>query len=503
MQLQKQIEDLEKDLLIKEGLPHLFLFKWYSWAREFFESTNRENFLCAANQVSKSSTQIRKCIEWAGNKELWPKLWPTHTPNAFWYFYPTFDVATSEFTLKWLQFLPRGEFKSDPEYGWEAIFERKQIKQIVFNSGITVYFKAYSQKIEDLQAGTVFALFADEEMPIDFLAELQFRLVAVGGYFHMVFTATLGQDYWRRVIQPEGSDEELHMHAFKKQISMYDCLYYEDGTPSHWSVEKIRRIEQRCGTRSEADRRVHGKFVVSGGLKFESFDREKNTVESHPLPKDWFVYAGVDCGSGGEKGHPAAIVFVAVAPNYRQARVFMAWRGDYQVTTALDIFEKYLEMRGNLRPVVSSYDTAAKDFYTIATSRGESFVPADKRQDKGTDMLNSLFKNEVLKVQRGDPEREKLIVELSSVLKTTPKTVSRDDLCDALRYCLMPVPWDWSVIDEYLLRNSSEMEILRETPVILETNEEFVLKRRRGEPHETMLDHIETELEMWNELYEN
>ena len=82
-------------------LPHRYGYPWYGWARSFYESRQHESFLCAANQIGKSSTQIRKMIEWAGNKKLWPKLWTTE-PRQFWYLYPNKDTATIEVDLKWI-----------------------------------------------------------------------------------------------------------------------------------------------------------------------------------------------------------------------------------------------------------------------------------------------------------------------------------------------------------------------------------------------------------------
>jgi hypothetical protein len=445
---------------------------------------------------------IRKCIEWATNKELWPELWPHSEPNQFWYFYPNYDVATSEFYTKWKLFMPKGSFANDPTYGWSPNIDRKQIKSISFNSGVTVYFKAYSQKVEDIQAGTVYAIFADEEMPLEFLPECQLRMAAVYGYFHMGFTATLGQDYFRRTIQPEGPDEELHPDALKLQISMYDCLTYEDGTPSHWTLEKIRKVEQTCGSKTEVLRRVHGKFVVSGGLKFESFDREKNTTPPHPIPKSWLIYSGVDIGTGGERGHPAAIVFVAVSPDYRRARVFKAWRGDGLLTTVNDILEKYIELRGPMRPIVESYDFASKDFHTVASQRGFSFIGANKKQDIGTDSINALFKNEALKIQRGDSELEKLCVELTSVLKNSNKTMAKDDLVDALRYAIMAISFDWDGIVQDYLEMNSETNILSEKIEIEETETERRMRERMGLVEKNREDYLEAEINGWNELYE-
>jgi hypothetical protein len=246
---------------------------------------------------------------------------------------------------------------------------------------------------------------------------------------------------------------------------------------------------------------VYGRFVISGGLKFESFDRNKNTVEAHPLPRSWHVYVGIDYGSGGERGHPAAIVFVGVSPDFKQGRVFKAWRGDGQVTSSPTILDKLEEMRGNLTPVLQVYDYSAKDLFTIASSRNIALTPADKKQDAGTDMLNSLFKNEMIKIQRGDPECEKLCIELTSLLKNTSKTSAHDNLCDALRYVCKSIPWDWTAIDDYLARQ--EKDVISEQVITEETPEERRMRERRGDFGKDSLDPIEQEILGWNDLYES
>src|SRR4051812_44697529 len=86
----------ERQLKLRIGLPHLHGWKWYPWARAFFESTRKLNFLCAANQISKSSTQIRKCIDWATDRSKWDRLWPGRRPVQFWYLYPTSAQANVE-----------------------------------------------------------------------------------------------------------------------------------------------------------------------------------------------------------------------------------------------------------------------------------------------------------------------------------------------------------------------------------------------------------------------
>lgn len=489
----------EKALKERELLPHRHLYPWYKWAWDFFTSTEHKYFLTAANQASKSSTQIRKCIEWATNKKLWPALWKGK-PNLFWYFYPNFKTAREELETKWRQFLPTDPH--DKEFGYTLRMSKDNI-EIAFVSGVRVVFRAYSQGASALQAGSVYATFLDEECPEDLMPEISMRSAATNGYLHAVFTATLGQEYWRKTMEPQSDMEEIHKDAVKRQISLYDCAKYKDGSPSPWTPERIRQVEGMCGTKAEIDRRVHGKFVVVGGRKFEAFQRERDMCEPLPIPAEWHVYGGADYGSGGERGHPSAILFVACSPDYKQGRVFRGWRGDGIVTTAADLLDKYIEIRGKLSPHCQVYDHSARDFYVIASSKGETFMPADKSREDGTAIVNSLFKNEMLKIQRGDPELEKLSVELSSLLESTQKQIAKDDLCDVLRYICKAIPWNWSAAEDYIRSRRTEAEILAQIPVAVETEFQREVRERRGmRTAQTPVDEIDKEMQEWNALYE-
>ncbi len=440
------VRALERKLYLKENLPHLHGWKWYPWAWEFFKSENRMNFLCAANQISKSSTQIRKCIDWATNPDEWSR-WPT-PPRQFWYFYPTMDVATIEWRTKWVkEFMPKAEFKDHAQYGWdEELGTGKKIKAIHFKSGVSVYFKSYEMDASALQTASVHAMFCDEELPVHLYDELLLRMASasVQGHFHMVFTATIGQEFWREVIEEKGQAEKLAT-AFKRQVSMYDCLEYMDGTPSSWTKQLIDDVKARCKSEAEILRRVYGRFVLDADLKYEGFSRTRNVKPDHKLPPNWLVYSGVDIGSGGSKSHPAAIVFVGVKPDFTEGRVFLGWRGDGVETTAADILQKYRILRGPMKPVLQSYDWAAKDFFTIASRIGESFQPAEKSTEIGEQTLNSLFKNGMLSIYESY-ELMKLVNELMSLKRSTHKQHAKDDMVDALRYAVAKVPWDFSYI---------------------------------------------------------
>lgn len=494
--LQQKLILKEKEIELQEGLPFLHGWKWYKWARDFYESTNRQNFLTAANQASKSSTQIRKCINWATDQSLWPELW-SQKPNQFWYFYPSMSVADIEFEKKWKQFLPQGKFKDDPVYGWTSSKKDKHIHQIDFKSGVTVYFKSYKQNETDLQTGTVFAMFCDEEMPVDLYDELSFRLSATDGYFHMVFTATLGQDFWRLVMEPESHEEERFPDAFKLTISLYDCQFYEDGSRSHWSDDKIKRVIARCSSHQEVLRRVFGKFIrESGGLKYPTFDVKRHMKTPHPVPKDWMIYVGADPGSGGVKGHPSSLAYVAVSPDLKKGRVIAGWRGDGIPTTAGDLVEKHIAIKKemNFKPVAQFYDWASKDFQEIASRMGETFLPAEKSHEKGEDIINTLFKYDMLAIYETD-DLKKLAVELVNLQKDRAKNKCIDDLADAMRYAVTRIPWDFSWI------TGLNTETKTEKP---KTDLERQIDERRKaftEEYQEQVQSLESEFSEWNDAY--
>lgn len=440
----ERIALLEKRLELQEGLPHLYGRKLYQWQRDFIESRNRNNFLVAANQCGKSSCNITKAIHWATSPELWPELW-ARRPTLFYYLYPSAQLATSEFLTKIEpEFLPRGKYKDHPVYGWEATFQKGEIKYIKFKSGVVIAFHFYSQSAQVLQANTVSAIFCDEEIPEHLYDELSARRNATDGYFHSVFTATLGQETWRRTMEEKG-EKELFPDAFKRNVSLHDCLYYEDGSPSSWTHERIRRLERACRSDAEVQRRIYGRFVKDEGLKYPSFDRSLNVIPAKPVPTDWLVYAGVDPG-GGHGGHPSAIAFVAVSPDYTEGRVFKGVRMDDQVTTASDVAFKYTEMAAGLNVVSADYDFAAKDFGTIAARMGLSFNKAMKSHDMGEQIINVLFKNGMLTID-DTPEMIPLVTELASLGTDTPKQKAKDDFVDAMRYAVVRVPWNFAAFE--------------------------------------------------------
>jgi len=455
--------------------------------------------LCAANQLGKSQVQIWRFIEWSTNRALWEKLWDT-IPKTFWYLYPTKDIVSMEFRTKIEPFLPRGDLKNSRDYGWKLAANQKktEIRAIEWNNGLRAEFKTYAQNVHHLQAGTIHYVACDEELPEILWPELRQRFAGVKGYFSAVFTATRNQLMWLRAIEGRGQ-QELFPDAFKRQISKYDCLVFDDGSPGLYTEKQIKIEESEITNKAERDRRIFGKFATSAGRRYWAYDPLRHIIKPKDIPEDWEIYSGVDIGTGGGVSHPAAIAFVAVRPDYRLGYVFKGARFDNEQTTAGDVLNRYRRLRGKMDVTQQVYDWQAKDFSIIAERQGEAFSKADKSQDMGRDVMNSLFSADMLFVF-DDEELNKFGQEAMTLMMNTTKQNASDDFCDAIRFCLMAIPWDWVYLEQKLETSSGRVlnnKVETEKPKELS---EVDQRRLRGwDEHKT--DELEDIVSYWNEQY--
>ncbi len=499
----EKLKLLEEKARLVRGLPHLYGFKDYTWSRDFLDSNDKTILLTAANQLGKSTSQIRKIVEYATNVQAWPSRF-RRNPRQFWYLYPTASVASAEFHTKWKpDILPKEDFKDDPQYGWKPEFKnRGDISAIYFNSGVTLYFKTYAQDVQHLQSGTVDYVACDEELPLELWDEINFRRNAVDGYFSMVFTATLGQEFWRLCMEPKTGEKEAMPFAKKLRASLFDCQRFLDGTPSHWTTEKIHRTIAMCKSEAEVQRRVYGRFVKDEGLKYPSFDRVRNIHTPMEIPAHWPIYVGVDIGAGGDENHPSAITFVAVRPDYKYARVFRHWRGDDRVYTMSDVASKYMELSQDLNVTAAFYDYHAKDFKTITDRMGLAFIPAEKKHDVGEQVINVLFKNAMLDID-GTQECAPIVNELTTLQLGVDKRKAKDDSVDSMRYALTKIPFDFSHVGYVPLKDST----IR--PKTLTPHEAAYAERNRDRirmiatPRNEGLNDINDEIKEWNEILGN
>lgn len=493
---QRKLELLKKREELKVKLPHIYAHKHFEWSRKFHDSTNRVNLLCAANQIGKSTAAIRRHIDNATDKERWKIMWKTE-PKMFWYFYPDSKTLEREWNTKWKPLMPD---QVDEEHGWKVHMDGRVPVSIEWKSGVWTYFMFYSKAASSLQAGTVHEVTADEEMPVELWDELMLRLTRTQGIMNCVFTPTLNQPYWQKAIETN----EVLKDAFKLQVSMYDCLKYEDASPNPTLTEAtIQEVIKKCSSETEVLRRVFGKFVTEVGRTFFAFNFDKNLKPLENYEKK-LVYAAVDYGSGGESGHPSAIVFVAVDPEFKQGQVIRAWRGDGIQTTAGDVYDKYREMSKDLKIVQACYDPAAADFGTIAERNGLAFTKANKARSDGEKILNTLFRYQMLSLAEEDGEISKLGSELSHIMDTNARSKSskkHDDLADALRYLCMMIPWNFSELAEKF----EERVVLETRPLTEAEYQVQQIKDRRGlsDGDKDEWQEFNEEFSHWNEEYGN
>jgi hypothetical protein len=488
--LKQKRDKLKAIQALKDGLPHLYSFPMYKWQEEFWNCGATFQFIFKANQIGGSSVMIKKMIDYCTNKKLWERF--IRPPRMTMYLYPDKKSATREWENKWAEFMPRNEYKDHPVYGWKETWDGHYIDSIEWNSGLITYFKTYGSGAENLQASTPAILACDEELPEELWPELQMRISSPankGAMYWLGCTPTIGQKYLAKI----QSGETKIPDSWVKTVSMYDCLEYASGDKSIWSTEKIKQIEQTLPNDKEVQVRVHGLFKATEGLLISQFDSKRHVKPYHPV-KGWEIYAGLDYGVGGATGHPSSIVFVAVSPNYNAARVIKAWRGPFgpnsDSTTPDDVILKYLEMCREIgidQPTAAYYDHAAASLGVLADRQGMSFTKANKDKKHGTDLLNSLFKNDMLiLLTDGQDDVACLAEELESVTVDFNKKKAGDDLTDALRYSTSSIPFNF--------------ENLKIQPVT-EVAQSNVRMGRHTHEQDYDFDEIEREIDEWNELY--
>lgn len=310
-----------------------------------------------------------------------------------------------------------------------------------------------------------------------------------------------------------GSQEELFKNdSCKIQVSLYDCLEYEDGSKTPWTKERIQKRIDSCSSEAEVKKRIFGRFVQTGDFKYANLITEENLLDTWTYDPSYHIFSAVDPGSGGKKGHPTGITFLAVNKDYTEGILFMGWRGDGIATTQADALEHYIRLRGKLNVANQFYDYHAKDFFVIASRKGESFQMAEKSHDIGEPILKSLLKFNALKIVTGklqglehldcdyvEGELLKLVQEMKSLREEEDKRHAKDDLTDTARYNCAKVPWNWEkIMAKVVKKKKKEFKVLPKTRAEL-------IKERRGQfdsGFDEMKDDINSELEFWNDCYE-
>ena len=284
--------------------------------------------------------------------------------------------------------------------------------------------------------------------------------------------------------------------SWVKTASLWDCQYYEDGSNSPWTREEIEKKIASYSTKRDVEIRVYGRFAAAEGRAYEQYYSDRHFVPRHPLPNDWELYCGIDYGSGGKTGHPSSITIVSVNPDYNKGRVVGFCRMDEERwpdgTTEDDVIIQYLEMCQKLGvPFIPNtyYDWQCATIQIIANRKGLTFLKANKNRDFGANLLNALFKNDMLLIYDDDEgEAQKLSDEFEELLEDTDKKHAKDDGIDSCRYAISSVVWDFTNIQ------------------IKETKTKTTVTRKLGrhvvhDYDDDFADEMEAEIDEWNEYY--
>ena len=314
--------DLFKELMRKIGdeeRRRFLHYKPYNKQVEFHKSHATERILSGANQSGKSLAGcMETCFHLTGN---YPDWWEGHVVK------PRKNAANGELEINaWVigtdSKTVRDSLQSKiigteargyrdgcihPDFidvegaiksrGVQGLLDTIYIKH---KSGckVKLQFRSYEQGRENLQSATIDFVYCDEEPPSDLIGELRARLGATGGFMYMAFTPLKGmtplvQEFW-------GHDNP---EKFLVCMNIYEA--------SHYTPEKIKKIESLYSGLSEAERkaRMMGVPTMGTGLVYPIEDKDIWYEGLGEIPKRWKRMAALDFGRGE---HPQAMVWGAL-----------------------------------------------------------------------------------------------------------------------------------------------------------------------------------------------
>ncbi len=317
-------KDVLHELLkrVKDEERRRFLhYKPYSKQKEFHDSHAVERILSGANQSGKSlSGCMETCFHLTGN---YPEWWTGHVVD------PRVNAGNGDFEINvWVvgtdSKTVRDSLQSKiigteakkytdgvihPDYiDIEGAIKSRGVPGLIdtvyitHKSGIKskLQFRSYEQGRENLQAATIDAVYCDEEPPAEVIGELRARIGATGGFMYMAFTPLKGmtplvQEFWTK----DNEDKCLVC------MNIYEA--------SHYTPEKIKRIESLYSGLSESERkaRMMGVPTMGSGLVYPVDDEELKWDYDGALPVHWRRLYAIDFGRGE---HPFACTWGALDP---------------------------------------------------------------------------------------------------------------------------------------------------------------------------------------------
>lgn len=202
----------------------------------------------------------------------------------------------------------------------------------------TLYFRAYEQGRERIQALTLDGLWLDEEPPADYYMEALTRTNVAMGPVYMTFTPLLGVSEVVKRFITEG-------HGHVTQMTLYDV--------GHFSPEQVEEIIAQYPAH-ERDARVYGKPALGSGAIFP-LEESLIRVEPFLIPQHWPRLCAIDFGWT----HPTGVVWGAWDRDTDTIYIYDAQRFKEQT---IPVISAGIKARGEWIPVSWPHDGyAVKD----------------------------------------------------------------------------------------------------------------------------------------------
>ncbi len=218
----------------------------------------------------------------------------------------------------------------------------------------TLYFRAYEQGRERIQALTADMCWLDEEPPLDYYMEALTRTNVAFGPVFLTFTPLLGMsDVVKRFLQEKSEDR----HVTTMTINDVE----------HYTPEQRAKIIASYPPH-ERDARIKGIPMLGSGKIFP-IDRESITVDAFPLPDHWPRLCGMDFGWA-----------------HATAAVWGAWDRDTDTIYIYDL----LKMKETLIPVIAAAIRGRGDWIPVAWPHDGMQV----RDGNSGDQLAQQYRNE-------------------------------------------------------------------------------------------------------------
>jgi phage terminase large subunit-like protein len=188
---------------------------------------------------------------------------------------------------------------------WEDSYNQSK-RVLTLENGSTCELMSYDQKLEKFAGTSRHFIHFDEEPPKDIYAECKLRLLDTAGDLYITMTPVEGMTWvYDDLYIPgiEGTDPDVEVI----QIDTSENPYISE-------VE----IEQALSGLDQNERkaRKEGKFVQLGGLVYNQFDLNRNTIPPLSLEnlgkiRGWTLYASMDHGLN----NPTCWLWHAVSPS--------------------------------------------------------------------------------------------------------------------------------------------------------------------------------------------